>query len=106
MDPTDARHLLQIAREALSNAARYSGAATVTVSLTVIGDVLELRVADDGNGFDPATATRPGHQGIGNMRARALTLGATLDITSELGSGAIVCLRVPGVTAHHRRSNA
>jgi signal transduction histidine kinase len=106
LDPTDARHLLQIAREALSNAARYSGATTVNVSLALTGDVLELRLTDDGRGFDPATATRPGHQGIGNMRARALSLGATLDITSEPGAGATVCLRVPGVTAQHRRLEA
>ena len=96
LDPTDAGNLLQIAREALSNAARYSDATTVMVSLAMTGDVLELRIADDGQGFDPATATRPGHQGIGNMRARALSLGATLDVTSEPGSGATVCLRVPG----------
>ena len=106
LDPTDARHLLQIAREALGNAARYSGASTLTVSLSVEQDVLELRIADDGNGFDPATATRPGHQGIGNMRARAQSLGATLDITSEPGSGASVCLRMPGVSAQDRRSTA
>ena len=104
LDPTAARHLLQIAREALSNAARYSGATTVTVTLAVTADVLELRIVDDGRGFEPDTATRPGHQGIGNMRARALALGATLDITSEPGSGASVCLRVPGVSAQHRRS--
>jgi signal transduction histidine kinase len=106
MDPTDAGHLLQIAREALSNAARYSEATTVRVSLAVAGDVLELRIADDGQGFDPAAAVRPGHQGIGNMHARALSLGATLDVTSEPGSGATVCLRVPGVSALHRRADA
>jgi signal transduction histidine kinase len=106
LDPTDAGNLLQIAREALSNAARHSDATRVMVSLALTGDVLELRIADDGQGFDPATATRPGHQGIGNMRARALSLGATLDVTSEPGSGATVCLRMPGVSAQHRRSNA
>ena len=106
LDPTDARHLLQIAREALSNAARYSGAASVTVTLDVTGDVLELRVSDDGNGFDPDLASRPGHQGIGNMRARAQSLGATLDITSRPGSGTSVCLRLAGVSAQDRRSQA
>lgn len=106
LDPTDAGHVLQIAHEALGNAARYSEATRVMVSLALTGDVLELRIADDGQGFDPATATRPGHQGIGNMRARALSLGATLDVTSEPGSGATVCLRMPGVSAQHRRSDA
>ena len=106
LDPTDARHLLQIAREALSNAARYSGGHDRHRVAGADGGRLELRIVDDGRGFDPATATRPGHQGIGNMRARAQSLGATLDITSEPGSGATVCLRVPGVTAQHRRSEA
>ena len=76
------------------------------MSLALTEGVLELRIADDGHGFDPDTATRPGHQGIGNMRARAQSLGATLDITSEPGSGASVCLRMTGVSAQHRRSEA
>jgi len=106
LDPTDSRHVLQIAREALSNAARYSGAETISVSMAVIRDVLELRVVDDGRGFEAANPALPGHQGIGNMRARAVSLGGTLDLVSAPGAGTSVTLRIPGVSAENRRAEA
>ena len=66
IDPTVAAELtgragdvVQLAREALSNVGRHAQAATCRVSLyrTEGGGVLE--VDDDGQGFDPATATVP-----------------------------------------------
>ncbi len=106
LDPTDCRHVLQIAREALSNAARYSAADRVDVVVNVTAAGLALRVADDGHGFDASIAARPGHQGIGNMRSRAVSLGGTLEVVSAADTGTTVTLRIPGVGTQHRRSEA
>jgi signal transduction histidine kinase len=102
LDPTDGRHVLQIVREALSNAARYSAAERVEVTVSVTKDGLDVCVIDDGHGFDTTTVARPGHQGIGNMRSRAVSLGGTLDVLSALDVGTTVTLRIPGVGTQQR----
>ncbi len=105
LDPSDSRHVLQLAREALSNAARHAGATRVELSVNVDGNGMEMRVADNGRGFDPSVVDRPGHQGIGNMRSRAISMGGTLDVASVIGAGTTVTLRIPGIIQEHRRSD-
>jgi signal transduction histidine kinase len=80
--------LYRIAQEALSNISRHSGAANAVVEWSVdpVRGAL-LRIADDGNGFDPDAAT-PGHFGLESMRSRAREIGARLEIASTAGNGA------------------
>jgi signal transduction histidine kinase len=85
--------LVQLAREALSNVGRHSGASTCRVSLRREGDEAVLEIDDDGLGFDPA-AVRTG-QGVPNLRARAETLGGRLDISSVADDGVTVRARFP-----------
>ena len=85
--------LLQAAREALSNAVRHSGGRTVRVGLRREGDEALLEIADDGAGFDTATAEGRG-QGLGNLRRRADALGGRLEIDSD-AEGTTVRIRVP-----------
>src|SRR6266545_1643782 len=61
--------VLQIAREALSNAGRHSGAETCRVRLGLDEHGAVLEIEDDGKGFEEA-AVREG-QGVPNLRARA-----------------------------------
>ena len=85
----------RVAQEALSNAARHSGAGRVEVRLrrTDGGDVV-LEVTDDGRGFAFDESQRG--LGIGGMRERALLIGAELAIESRPGRGTTVRLTVPG----------
>ena len=85
----------RVAQEALSNAARHSGAARVDVRLrrTEDGGVL-LEVGDDGRGF--AFDEQQRGLGIGGMRERALLIGAELTIESRPDKGTMVRLAVPG----------
>ena len=57
--PEAAHELVQIAREALSNIARHSGARRAVLAVAVDGDSATLRVVDDGRGFDRAGASAP-----------------------------------------------
>jgi signal transduction histidine kinase len=92
-------HLLQIAREAVSNAARHSGASCITLRLHPHGDQVELSVEDDGAGFDPASTHGPGY-GLGNMRARAAEIGAEFELDSRPGAGARLSVRLSTASGH------
>jgi two-component system sensor histidine kinase UhpB len=88
----------RVAQEALSNAARHSGAGRVEVRLRRLGDDgVELTVADDGRGFAFDESERG--LGIAGMRERALLIGGALTIESRPGRGTTVRLTVPGESA-------
>jgi two-component system sensor histidine kinase UhpB len=84
----------RVAQEALSNAARHSGASNVAVKLRRADEGgVELEVSDDGRGF--AFDESEGGLGIGGMRERALLIGGELTIESRPGHGTTVRLTVP-----------
>lgn len=84
----------RVAQEALSNAVRHSGAEHIRVRLLLVADGgLELRVSDDGSGFDAADPESG--LGISGMQERALLVGGRLDVDSRSGEGTRVRLRVP-----------
>ena len=71
---------MQIAREAVSNAARHSGAARVSLRLRRQGWGVQLRITDNGSGFD--TAAQADGFGLISMRERAASVGGDLRISS------------------------
>jgi signal transduction histidine kinase len=77
--------LVRIAREAVGNAARHSGAARVSLNLQRRGSRVRLRVTDDGTGFDPVATA--GGFGLTSMRERASLVGGDLWISSAPGRG-------------------
>lgn len=79
----------QVAREALVNASRHSSAETVWVSLKRFGSGLELRVLDNGVGFDPQRKVER-HFGLELMRERVGSAGGVLQIESSPGCGSLV----------------
>ncbi|MBJ8892170.1 nitrate/nitrite two-component system sensor histidine kinase NarX [Citrobacter koseri] len=66
-------HLLQIAREALSNALKHSHADEVAVAVVQNGNQVKLTVKDNGCGV-PENAERSNHYGMIIMRDRAQSL--------------------------------
>jgi signal transduction histidine kinase len=86
--------LFGIAREALANVVRHSGARTAWVRVDGGASGVVLEVRDDGRGFDPAL-DRPGHFGLESMRSRAAEAGAVLTITSAPDRGTVVRVEVP-----------
>jgi signal transduction histidine kinase len=94
--PLDARaQVLHIAREALSNAARHSGATHVDVSIDSDGDEHLLTVDDNGRGFDSGRVGETGHFGLSNIAARAASVGGELALESAPGSGTRIIVRIP-----------
>jgi signal transduction histidine kinase len=95
-------NLLHIAREAVTNSIKHSGAHTIEVVLESYPDALNLRVKDDGEGFVRETngsSNAPdgtvGHYGLIGMKERAAQIGAELDLNSQPGSGTTVVVRLP-----------
>ena len=93
--------LFRIAKEALTNAAKYSGAKGVTVTLGSTGSTIRLSVGDNGTGFDQSAASLPGAGGWGLtiMRERTKMLGGTFHLETSPGAGTLIRLEIPKESA-------
>jgi signal transduction histidine kinase len=87
--------LLQMTREALSNAARHAHAKRIRLGMRSEDDFLELTVDDDGVGFDVGDEPPAGHLGLANLRQRAAALGGMMTIESSPGHGTRLSIRIP-----------
>lgn len=85
--------ILLAAQEALANVGRHARAGRVLVSLGSRPRQVELRIEDDGAGFDPNQSDRG--QGIANMRARAEEFGGKFHLASGPGNGTSVRFSIP-----------
>lgn len=81
LTPTTVLNVQRILLEAFTNVLKHAGATTVRVTARRADgpDRLELEVQDDGVGIPEAQGKASGH-GLGNMRARAQSIGAALAI--------------------------
>ncbi|MEO7267896.1 MAG: sensor histidine kinase [Knoellia sp.] len=84
--------VLRCAQEALSNVRRHSGAQTAAVTLAYEPERVALEVIDDGSGFDPATASGFGLDGL---RSRATELGGDVTIARGTPSGTRLVMELP-----------
>jgi signal transduction histidine kinase len=97
--------LFGIAQEAVANAGQHAGASRVVLTLRTVEGEVELRVSDDGHGFedvDPSSITDTGHIGLASMRERAALIDGRLAIeTSDRGTKVLVRapLRLDGDSA-------
>jgi signal transduction histidine kinase len=95
LPPEGIHEIIQIAREAISNVARHSGAARATLRLAAVADGATLSILDDGAGFDVGVRLGSGHFGLANLRDRAAALAGTLTIDSDPGNGTRIIVRFP-----------
>jgi signal transduction histidine kinase len=92
VSPANREALLRIVREAMTNAGRHGRASEIALRL-VNGGRLELRILDDGIGFDPEAAeNQPGAFGLISMRERVQALGGEFRLLSKRGEG--TCIEV------------
>jgi signal transduction histidine kinase len=98
----DALQAYRIVQELLSNAIKHAQAKTVLVSLAWKENELEIKVQDDGIGFDLGTERK----GVGwwNIEQRAKRLGAKISIgDTTMPSGAAISVIIP--LNHEKRKN-
>jgi signal transduction histidine kinase/ligand-binding sensor domain-containing protein len=85
--------VFRVAQESLNNVLRHAKASSVRLELRHDDDGWDLRVCDDGAGFDMASPRRG--FGLLSMQERAQLIGGTLHIDSALCKGTCVHLHLP-----------
>jgi signal transduction histidine kinase/sugar lactone lactonase YvrE len=93
--PEVRHHLFLLVKEAMNNVIKHSQATEVTLSLKVVENILEIRIADNGCGFSLKAVAQSKRHGIANMRARVEQLGGQLEATSAPGQGTVLRFLIP-----------
>jgi len=89
LNVTMGNDVLQVGRQAITNALQHAHARKIHVLLSYGERLLQIRVQDNGRGIDEETLNlgRPGHYGIIGMKERAERLGGSISIGSRVGKG-------------------
>jgi ligand-binding sensor domain-containing protein/two-component sensor histidine kinase len=87
------KNIYLIFKEALNNALKYSDCRTISVSLTSTNHHIELKVADDGKGFNIQNGKKG--NGLKNMELRAAEINSKLKITTSEGKGTSIGMISP-----------
>ncbi len=85
--------IYRIIQESLTNIYKHAQATKVKLELIAIDKSLQLKIQDDGVGFD-LTQNTTGF-GLKSMRDRTLALGGHFLIQSALGSGCTITVTIP-----------
>ncbi|MDM4768156.1 ATP-binding protein [Pelomonas sp. SE-A7] len=105
LSPQAVLQLQRILLEAFTNVLKHARASSVTVTARWIEGhggrpaEVQLQLLDDGIGPQPAPADAPAGHGLANMRARATSIGAQLDIGPGPQGGTRVAIAWPQAAA-------
>nr|WP_247599309.1 sensor histidine kinase [Facklamia miroungae] len=88
-------HLFRIIQEAVSNTMRHARANKLDVYLRETTDMINIRIVDDGRGFDPSKSKKSGSYGLTNIQERVKGMGGSASIISSPGQGTVVDIKVP-----------
>jgi signal transduction histidine kinase len=87
--------IYHIAREGVMNALKHARATDIWVTVSEQDGDLELRLRDNGRGFDTSAPGPEGHFGMAMMRERAQVGGGTFEAESAPGQGTSITVRFP-----------
>ena len=89
--------LLRLVQEGVTNALKHAEATTIRVNLQIGAGRADLRIEDDGKGWNRSEAPGPaeGHFGLQGMKERAARLAGTFSIDSTPGSGTRIHVMLP-----------
>lgn len=93
LPPQIEQTLYRVVQEGLSNIARHSQATQADLTLIYGGQDIEIRIRDNGAGFEPATT--PHGLGLELIQERLEGIGGRADIQSRPGEGTALTIRVP-----------
>lgn len=88
--------LYRILQEQVRNILKHAKATRIEVELAIINNVLQMRIKDNGIGFD--AAANSGGIGLANMNRRVQLFSGTLTIHSTIGNGCEVLVKIPLAT--------
>jgi PAS domain S-box-containing protein len=85
----------RVVQEALNNVSKYAGVSEVRIDAWTNDLSLTVRIEDSGKGFNPATVINNISFGLRGMSERISSIGGSLQIVSEPGSGTILTAVIP-----------
>lgn len=89
LEPACVLHLSAACQEALNNALKHSGAATINILFSCnSAELFRFELSDDGTGFDQDTVQQG--NGLNNMRHRAAESGARMELETSPGNGTTI----------------
>jgi len=90
-------HLLRICEEALANVVKHAQATRVEVVLDFTSHDVQLRILDNGRGFESKNfgASRRGHFGLLGIKERVASLFGVLSVDSAPGRGTRLLVTIP-----------
>ena len=91
------KNLVMFCKEAINNAVKYSQAEQLQIQIVVVASTIEIKISDNGIGFDLATVQG---NGLGNMKKRIDELRGTFKIISEQNKGTIIKANIP-ISLHY-----
>ncbi len=95
------RQTFLLFKEVLTNIARHARASEVQITIRLRPSgaapsaILEMVIADNGQGFDPEAAKQAHGNGLTNLRTRAATLGGSLELQTSKGHGTTIRVELP-----------
>jgi two-component system sensor histidine kinase UhpB len=89
--------LYRVVQEALTNVARHSEAALVTIAIRREHDLVVVAIEDDGRGFDVDEVMKSKERGLGlfGMSERMSIIGGKLEINADSGQGTKIVAKYP-----------
>jgi PAS domain S-box-containing protein len=93
LDPATEENLMRIAQQATDNALQHACATSIRIELAYDGATVQLKIVDDGQGFEIKKTGRG--LGLPGMRERAEEIGGKFELVSQPGKGTRVTVTVP-----------
>ncbi len=95
------QELYRIVQEALNNVIKHARASSVKIALDFRIDQIQMRITDDGQGFDvnDMRACEGQHLGLISMRERTVELGGVMEVRSAIDQGTEIIVTI----VHHRQ---
>jgi signal transduction histidine kinase len=93
--PSQALQVIRIVQEILTNILKHAAATRVRISTSYSTDQIEVRIYDNGCGFDAGAAMKNCGRGLRHLPKRAASLRGSLLIDSMPGNGTTVRLLLP-----------
>lgn len=79
------KNVYLIFKEIINNACKHAQCNKIEVNITLKGNNLELKISDNGIGFDPSKESK--RNGLRNIKERTAEIKGSIDITSHPGKG-------------------
>ena len=86
--------------ETKANIAKHADATTVDITVASVDDDVELRVSDNGRGFDASAKgsfVADGHFGLAGMGERVAMLDGSMKLDTAIDAGTTLIFRIPAL---------